>query len=96
MLNLFDEMVETVIIFVSNEVFLGNWNGVTVSLTVENYGLVIQFLKWFDTGHAFMVDFGCTTLPNVPLSSKSDSHTSFNEIAKRSRGFVAMSYFKTE
>ncbi|OIT03121.1 subtilisin-like protease sbt4.14 [Nicotiana attenuata] len=73
----------------------GNWNGGTISLTVENSGLGIQFLKWFDTGHAFMVDFGCTTLPNVPLSSKSDSHTSFNEIAKRSRGLVAMSYFET-
>ncbi|OIT06067.1 calcium-dependent protein kinase isoform 2 [Nicotiana attenuata] len=73
----------------------GNWNGGTVSLTVENHGLGIQLLKWFDTGHAFMVDFGCTTLPNVPLSSKSDSHTSFNEIAKRSRGLVAMSYFET-
>nr|XP_033517679.1 uncharacterized protein LOC117281930 [Nicotiana tomentosiformis] len=88
-------MVETVIVFVSNEVFLGNWNGEAVSLTVENYGLGIQFLKWFNNGHAFMVDFGCTTLPNVPLSSKSDSHTLFDEIAKRSRGLVAMSYFET-
>ncbi|OIT33638.1 hypothetical protein A4A49_05838, partial [Nicotiana attenuata] len=90
-LNLFDQMIETVIIVVSNEVFLGNWNGETVSLTIENHGLGIQFFKWFDAEHDFKVNSGCTTLPNDPLSSASDPHT---EISKRSRGVVAMSYFE--
>ncbi|XP_009772399.1 uncharacterized protein LOC142181190 [Nicotiana tabacum] len=72
----------------------GNWNGATVSLTIENHDLGIQFFKWFDTGHHFKVDSGCTSLPNDPLSFVSDSLTSFKKIAKRRRGLIAMSCFE--
>lgn len=84
----------TVIILTSNEVFLGNWNGATVSLTIENHDLGIQFCKWFDTGHYFKVDSDCTSLPNDPLSFVSDALTSFKKIAKRRRGLIAMSCFE--
>ncbi|OIT27409.1 hypothetical protein A4A49_23939 [Nicotiana attenuata] len=39
--------------------------------------------KWFDTGQEFNITSGCASLPPVPLSSVSGSHTLFEATAKR-------------